>query len=315
MAISASFIAASVAGATDTPEQIAKDVRSLHLSADPYDNELMPKAPAAPLAKGLFLPNMIHGNGIPNRPVDPGDLRKQRASVHAAIIATLKNAMNADLAGQIGIFGETVKRVNRLKDLSEAEFAAQVILNRSYDLVESIIEVAGPPEQIQNTRRVLANLYRKAFVQAEAVLNNPQYFCSVYRTEVYERPAVASCSEARIGLAFAEAVSSTSAEVNISEQAKAILLVKAMGYLGWDLNMDPVRRADGISDVIVRISDIQNQRDDSLVSNPAEQKAYEVIMKAIEQSGEPDRIYTNTIRVAFKQMRLEAERVIGRLSR
>jgi hypothetical protein len=185
--------------------------------------------------------------GIPGREEDANsdDLIEDGYPTDILIRKTMKQAQEMPMGKRILFYETQTARILVSSGEKNNEQATRVVLNRTVDVVQNMIRWAGDNPAL--IAQFIDKLYEQSYEVALAYLNNPPV------------KADGSYPRAQVGVYYARVLFSNHA-VLVKDSAKAIMLVKLLGYLGQDLNSDPLfRRSKEYRYSLLDILDIQKE--------------------------------------------------------
>lgn len=190
--------------------------------------------------------------GIPGSEAepDPSDLIQSGYPTSVLIRRTIEQAERKSLGAQIMFYEQQAARIIQNSGELANEEATRLVLNRSIDIVQNIIKWAGLNSEM--VAQFAAQFYLQSYHVALAYLNNPPS----YVDDVFPR--------AKVGIYFSRVIFSNHGAL-ITDSAKAIMLVKLLGYLGQDLNSDLRRRNNEYRYALLDILNLQ--KDDEQYQN------------------------------------------------
>lgn len=215
--------------------------------------------------------------GVPGEEeeISADDIMQQDYPLSLFLRETLQEAETRDLGPRLAFYERQVVKVIQRGDRPNEE-AVRLVLNRSVDVVQNIIKWAGlNSEMIQ---QYLNQYYAQNFEIALGYANNPP----AREEQVFPR--------AKVGIFVARMLYQNHGGM-ISDSAKAIILVKLLGYLGQDLNSDLQRRTTIYSVPLRKIINIQQ-----------EDEAYHEILASLKAKQEPSSPALASLRTQIGQI-------------
>lgn len=179
---------------------------------------------------------------------------------------TLSAVKGLPMGGKIQKFESAIADVIKASGQNPVELTARITLNRAMDLMQTVMPIAGVPTtndaegSEDEVARFAANFYTEAFTLSLAYSNNKYTLGSILSfNEIYEN----TMFQANYGFTLANLIFRFSQNAGIDTSAKAVMLIKAIGYLGWDIMAD-VRhfRVDGFREILVEIYKLQKEDPD-----------------------------------------------------
>ena len=182
--------------------------------------------------------------GIPGYDEDPSadDLIQQGYPTNILIRRAMDEAERKPMGRRIMFYELQAQRIIENSGEKANEEATRLVLNRSVDVVQNIIRWAGRNSEM--VAQFTAQFYSQNYEIALAYTNTPP----TYVEQVFPR--------AKVGIYYSRMLFSNHGAL-ISDSAKAIMLVKLLGYLGQDLNSDLRRRNDDYRYALLDILNIQ----------------------------------------------------------
>jgi hypothetical protein len=187
--------------------------------------------------------------GIPGYDEEPSadDLVQQGYPTNILIRRTVEEAMRKPMGRRIMFYETQAQRIIENSGEKANEEATRLVLNRSVDTVQNIIRWAGRNSEM--VAQFLAQFYVQNYEIALAYTNSPP---PTYVDQAFPR--------AKVGIFYSRMLFSNHGAL-ISDSAKAIMLIKLIGYLGQDLNSDLRRRNDEYRYALLDIVNIQKSDD------------------------------------------------------
>ncbi len=156
-----------------------------------------------------------------------------------------------------------IRGVLKISDKRSDEEALRETLNRGLDIMSLVLPITGATPEA--SAQWASNFYRTVLTLAAGLQNNDrQKILRINRSEndnneLVENPEryVSGLTSAKYGQVYANLLYSFSTTPG-TRAAKAVLLMRLLGYLGHDLNEDLARRSDGVARTITDIYRLQN---------------------------------------------------------
>lgn len=173
--------------------------------------------------------------GTQNVP-DPFDLIRQAYTTSERLERALQSADLAREEDQIRVLREAAKSIVLSSGGSETERPVRMALNRAVDTADNVYRIIG--DNTEYARNLLIRFYRANFEFALASANEHSKMIYVGQTE--QNPNVRITPIAEFGRRYNLLMRKFTAGLT-TDQATAVILMKSMGYFGWDLNLDLAR--------------------------------------------------------------------------
>lgn len=203
---------------------------------------------------------------------DPGDVIQRAYTTASLIQKSIDQAATLPLGQRISFFEEAAARIIRKSAHQPTEQLIRITLNRSVDIANQVLPIAGNnPELIAQW---LANFYLESFKLAAMWANNPCLLQSELGLASVSK-YLTHVSLAEFGRVYSTLLWRATANMT-SDSSKAVMLIKLLGYLGWDFNLDLRRRESGIAEVVADVYEMQN-----------EDPNYQNIVMSLENGNEP----------------------------
>lgn len=163
-------------------------------------------------------------------------------------------------------------RIVRKSGTNPWEQTVRMTMNRAVDVTKGALGIAGNNPELVSAW--CANFYRMNFELASAYVNNPNKLEEGDRSN--RQSFAQALSIAEYGRIYAQLLIRASASLT-SGSSKAVIRLKLLGFLGWDLNLD-LRRADSnLKELLADIFELQTEDQD-----------YSVVLKSLELGEEPN---------------------------
>ena len=199
------------------------------------------------------LRSLSHGippsrEGIPGMDEEPqgDDLIQAGYPTNILIRRTMEQAERLPIGRRIMFYETQAARIIQNSGEKVNEEATRLVLNRTVDVVQNIIRWAGYNSEM--VAQFVAQFYQQGYEVSLAYLNNPPSYVD------------ATFPRAKVGIYYSRMMFSNHGAL-ISDSAKAIMLVKLLGYLGQDLNSDLRRRSNEYRYSLLDIMNIQKEDD------------------------------------------------------
>ena len=196
----------------------------------------------------------LSGEGIPvpNDQPDVRDLVESAYSTPKLIEKALKDAQGKGIGQRIRTYENYAGRILRRSGQKTTEILVRLTLNRSVDVMQTVLPIAGNnPDAIALWA---ANFYEESFNLAAMLANNPAV--ASYTGDVTDvAQFLQNVSLAEFGRIYSSLLFRFTASLS-SDSSKAVMLMKLVGYLGWDCNNDLRRRE--VKEVIADIYSMQH---------------------------------------------------------
>ncbi|MCM2322453.1 MAG: hypothetical protein NDJ90_04245 [Oligoflexia bacterium] len=234
----------------DVTQSLDSQVLSREMVADLLNSTA--EAPAQPFSDlERFLPRPGQG---------PGMTEERLAGAYTAaelIAVALEEKDTFPFEERIEFLKEQAGRIIEVSGDRPTELLLRLTLGRSVDVTSHVLPIAG--RNSAYVTRLLANFLRENFELAAGFGNNPMAVSSRFksggRTDTAE--FLRKVSIAEYGRVYATLLWRYSQDLS-SDSSKAVLLMRLLGYLGWDFNADLRRRERPIAQTIVDIYSLQH---------------------------------------------------------
>ena len=255
------------AGNWTKPKPLSYVTNSLQkqvLSDDEIADILQAKRPARPvsdleLVARLGVKPPISNEGIPSlaRPEVPVGVMPGVDRAVELIEPALKERRDLPMGERIDFLSEKAAEIIQFSGQVDPEILMRLTLNRSVDLINHVAPIAGrnPPY----LARLFANHLVKTFHRAASYGNNNVGVTSeVFSTSKNTGAIGRQISLADFGRVHAESVLRFAQDPTFPPEARAIVLMRLLGYLGWDFNTDLLRREPPLARTITEIYRLQH---------------------------------------------------------
>jgi hypothetical protein len=258
--------------------EIVIDLRALNLPDSvtvestklDYTDEVLQKIRLQP-APGV---EGVRKTELPNSPAP------QVYSTARVIQKALEDAALLPIGEKISHFENSVKKVLATSGTRRHELIARMTLNRAVDTMNTVLPIAGNnPDEVA---RFVANFYTEAFKLALGFTTNQMHIQSVITFDEFYKN---NLYIAEYGRMFFTLMYRFSMNANISDSSKSVLMIKGLGYLGWDLKLDLRAREQMVRETLADIYTLQKE-DRNLNS----------ILASMDQGYEPTQSDVNKLR-------------------
>lgn len=194
--------------------------------------------------------------GLPS----PGDLPDPTENIESAystatlIDLALDHAQVLSLGERIVHFEKMAAEIVNKSATRPNEEVVRMTLNRSVDVVNAVLNVMGQNPSL--IAQWTSNFYEENFKLAKMFANNPTPLQQ--RGESVFSSYVACLSIAEYGRIYSTLLWRFSTSLT-SQTSKAIMLMKLVGYLGYDINLDLARDSDSLKEVLADIVNLQQK--------------------------------------------------------
>lgn len=194
--------------------------------------------------------------GLPS----PGDLPDPTENLENAYTTTTLIELAIDQA-QVLSLGDRIRHYEKMAEQIVAKSAqrsneetVRMTLNRAVDVVNSILNVMGQNPSL--IAQWTANFYEENFKLAKMFANNPSTLMqkgSLNSSFTYHVISIAEFGRIYSTLLWRFSTSLTSAT------SKAIMLMKLVGFLTYDVNLDLARDNESLKEVLADLVHLQEQ--------------------------------------------------------
>ncbi len=224
----------------------------------------------------INIPAAISSEGLPsaydNKPIDSDELINSAYSSPELITKALDERVDYAMGERLDHFErQSIRIINVSANRKNEEFM-RIALNRGVDLVHHILPSYG--KNTDEAARHLANFYKQNFEFAASMANNSASMESILSGQIEMSTYTKTRSIAEFGRMYSNLLWRYSDGLS-SQSSKAILLMRLIGYLGWDLNMDLKRNSKPIAKLIADVYELQHS------------KTYADILKSLKANKEP----------------------------
>ncbi len=190
------------------------------------------------------------------------------------------------MGARITCYEQYITTILTVSGQLDDQLLLRLTLNRAVDVVHHVMPFAGYNSDA--IAQLIVNFYETMFNEAIAFTNNKAALCSNLdddysvdkKTKTLHMDEMDTSelkvSVAEFGRIFAEQMYRIAQSSNLSESAKAVLLMRATGYLGWDLASDLRWREPAIRQVMIDVYNLQASRE------------YKVMLAAMKAGHEPE---------------------------
>jgi hypothetical protein len=191
----------------------------------------------------------------------PASAIEYTGSTHNLLVKTLAKAEEMGVGSPIAFFEQAAPKVLEISGQNQNEAVVRITVNRAVEVVKTIIGSIG--RNTPEAARIIAAYYTDAFKMAQSYTTRQQNLILNLNTSS-DRCGSSPVLIGDFGTKFAQRLFDLSATATMSQSAKAITLVFAVGYLGIDLNYD-LRTSlhEEFQDILVNIRELQ-QEDESM---------------------------------------------------
>lgn len=218
---------------------------------NPLAQSVLPKPFPQPLPNTEGIPKPEPG--LP----DPAELYPDAYDSAELIHKILTERKSYPVGPRLSFIEKGIEKVVTISGQRSWERLSRYTLNRTLDISRHAFPYAG-----RNTALVaqtLSNFYVESLELAASFLNNRVRLISSYEPgpAMNAEQTAHLLSTAHYGRTYAVMIFDYTTGL-ISDRSKAILLMKLLGYLAWDLNLDLKRREPGIAQTLLDIAFVQN---------------------------------------------------------
>lgn len=133
-------------------------------------------------------------------------------------------------------------------------------LNRAVDVVHHFLPFAG--RNSDAIADLTVNFYENMLYLGAAFINNDKQFCSnldsLYQVTTQDTAQmILDIQVADFGRIFLDQLYDLSRNSNLSQRARAVVLMRALGYLGWDLASDLKFREPAVAEAMIDVYELQ----------------------------------------------------------
>jgi len=225
---------------------------------------------------GWWKPSPPTMDGIPVGNIPryiPDDFDKdayQGDEIVTLIKETIRDCRNNAPGPRILCYETQISTIMAVSGEDDNQRLLRFTLNRAVDVVHHVLPFAG--RNSDAVAGLMDNFYETMLTQAVSFVNDKRKLCSnldedygVSSKENHPDPLDVSVAE--FGRLFVQEMYQLAQSTNITERAKAVLLMRATGYLGWDLSSDLEWREAPIRQLMSAVYKLQNSDDyDKLLS-------------------------------------------------
>lgn len=216
--------------------------------------------------------------GIPESHVipDPKPLISEAYTTATLLQRAIEEAQSLPTDGaKIQHFEMMAKRIVVRSGSNPWEQAIRMAMNRSMDVMNAVLPHAGNNSEFVASWG--AQFYEENFELAIALLNNPATLDSRDGANRASRDQKGGhLSIAEFGRIYSQLLLRASASLT-SGSLKAVLRMKMISFLGWDINQDLRRQDPNLKEILADISALQTEDQD-----------YAAVLHCLTQRQEPD---------------------------
>jgi hypothetical protein len=186
----------------------------------------------------------------------PDSPRPIQFSTGHVIFEALKGAAELPMGQKILHYDDAVKDVLATSNKREGERTARMTVNRAFDVVNTVLTMTNTPEA---HALYAAGFYENAFKLSYAQVNDN---VSIYRTVNIDSITRQIIFLGDYGVIFAKFMESYMNHANITNAHRAVMAIKTLGYLAWDLRLDARgmnNRSEAISNLLAKIYKLQKE--------------------------------------------------------
>lgn len=195
---------------------------------------------APPSAEG------VESNELPDVP------KPHVYSTKAMIEKTLERSRALATGQRIQFFEQAAANIILSSGVNENEEIVRMTINRSVDVVNTVLPVMG--RNTAEVARLTANFYEESFKLALRYSLEPCRLVTIHHPNRDFKPVLL----ADYGVEFSRLMFGFSQTI-ASRSQKAIVLIKTLGFLGWDLNLDLRAREQSFQDLLSSVFEIQKE--------------------------------------------------------
>lgn len=175
-------------------------------------------------------------------------------STATVITKALEDSQMLPMGEKIEHFEKAVKKVLATSGTRRHEIVARMTLNRAVDTMNTVLPIAGNnPEEVA---RFAANFYTEAFKLALSFTANQFHLQSIITFDEFYKNNLYIIDYGRM---MATLMYRFSMNANLSDSAKSVMLIKSLGYLGWDMQLDLRSREQSVRELLADIYSIQKE--------------------------------------------------------
>lgn len=189
---------------------------------------------------------------------------------------SLRQRLNYKMGDRIGFLQRRAAAIIQSSKERSPEFLLRLTLNRSVDVINHVRGIIGRNADYVAAR--MAKFLVDGFVQSATYGNSQVGLVSQLTQGLTDgAPYARTVSIADYGRVFAsEQMLTLAQDPGITVGAQAMVLMRLLGYLGWDFNADLLRRERPLAQTIVQVYQLQHS------------PAYRRILSAFASSQEPE---------------------------
>ncbi len=235
----------STAISTHIVTEIAK-IRSQHLSQESIKETNVTLTDSIKVILGLSRGTTPSQEGIPQSQFTIEDLNQLKESISTVelLIDTLKDSkLQPSYEDKRKFYEAKSFSIVKLTEKRQHEELIRMILNRSADVANAIIQYIHPSPVIRD--RILVRFYEENFKFA------------IQLAQASENLNYRQISLAEFGRMYNRILWRFSANASFSPTAEALLLLKSVGYLGYDLNYDSHKSEKPLQAMLAKVVELQ----------------------------------------------------------
>lgn len=202
-----------------------------------------------------FSPNRSHATreGLPT----PGDLPDPSENIATAystatlIEMAIDQAQVLPLGSRIPHYRQMAINIVEKSSTRPNEEIIRMTLNRANDVIDAILPVMGQNPSL--VAQWTANFYEENLKLAKMFANNGTRFQRGFSSSI---GSSSQASIAEYGRIYSTLLWRFSTSLT-SQTSKAILLMKLISYLGYDVNLDPARDSNSLKEVLADVVRLQ----------------------------------------------------------
>lgn len=244
-------------------KEIIEGLKRMQITTDALPSDTIDtNIPAVPVDVMGFDANQLTIDGLDSQlERSAEDIIKEGLTPMELIEDTLKEVhRDQDLGPRIPLFEMRALQIidaSKKRGYLNGEFLMRLTLARCVDLAHHVIPTGS--NNANGLAVIVGGMYEECFSFAWSLANTNQILKSLavggvptgvaYELQANELP------QAIYGQLFASMMIKYSRQLGLSDSAKSFFIMRLVGYLGWDLNSDYMRRT--FRPVIVRIANLQ----------------------------------------------------------
>jgi hypothetical protein len=264
MSFHAIVITSVVVLAEPTNLTLIKTITKLHLpiqtlkSPKQYEKEKTGLSRQEKILLGFAMGSSPSQAGIP-QPEDQvvsGDDITAAYSTSSLLDEAIDKAQTLPVGERISHFETMALEIVQLSEKQNRpdEELIRITLNRAVDVIQGILPVMGTNNEL--IAQLVANIYQEHFNLAKMFANSPRQLS--YRGKFSASNPYSGFSIAEFGRIYSTLLWRFSASLT-SKASKAIMMMKLVGYLGYDVNLDQNRENQSLQEVLADVIRLQSQ--------------------------------------------------------